>query len=127
MNDVLQLRGTFQERPSSGRPGSPNIPKKNGEYVTSSHLNALANQLRDLDQSWKSETLISGALIDVTYKTVMAKSNRISGYFNKGRKPNESVVGARFDDANTPNPKHVLTHYITSDMIQDTIENDWLC
>lgn len=122
MNDVLQLRGTFQERPSSGRPGSPNIPKKNGEYVTSSHLNALANQLRDLDQSWKSETLISGALIDVTYKTVMAKSNRISGYFNKGRKPNESVVGARFDDANTPNPKHVLTHYITSDMIQDTIE-----
>lgn len=122
MNDVLQLRGTFQERPSSGRPGSPNIPKKNGEHVTSSHLRALARQLFELDQSWKKETLISGALIDVNYKTVMAKSNRISGYFNKGRKPNESVVGARFADTHTPNPKHVITHYITSDMIQDTIE-----
>ena len=122
MNDVLRLRGAFQQRPSSGRPGSPNMPKKNGESVSSAHLKKLAKELKDLDLYWQSEKLISGALIDVNYIDVIAKSNRISGYFNKGKKPNESVVGARFNGTDPKHPKHIITHYVSSDVVKDTIK-----
>jgi hypothetical protein len=120
MNDVLQLRGTFQQRPSSGRPGSPNVPK-NAKPVTSAHLNKLIKELNELDQYWKKETLIAGALVDVHYIDVIAKSNRITGYFNKGKRPNESVVGARFDNTTINKPKHIITHYVMSEVVQDTI------
>jgi hypothetical protein len=122
MNDVLQLRGTLQQRPSSGRPGSPNVPKKNGETVSSTHLKKLAKELKDLDLYWQDEKLITGALIDVNYIDVIAKSNRIGGYFNKGKRPNESVVGARFNSTDPKRPKHIITHYISSDVIKDTIK-----
>lgn len=123
MNDVLQLRGTFQQRPSSGRPGSPNMPKKNGgSAVGSTHLKKLVKELKDLDIYWQGEELISGALIDVNYIDVIAKSNRIGGYFNKGKKPNESVVGARFDSTDPNKLKHVITHYVSSVVIKDTIK-----
>jgi hypothetical protein len=122
VNDVLQLRGTFQQRPSSGRPGSPNLPKKKGQSVGSAHLKKLAEQLKELDSYWKNEKLISGALIDVNYIDVIAKSNRISGYFNKGKKPNESVVGARFNNSDPKHPSHIITHYVNSGAIQDTID-----
>lgn len=122
MNDVLQLRGTFQQRPGSGRPGSPTMPKKNGNSVSSTHLKKLAGELTELDTYWQNEKLISGALIDVNYVDVIAKSNRIGGYFNKGKKPNESVVGARFNNTNPKKPKHIITHYVNSGIIQDTIK-----
>lgn len=120
MNDVLQLRGAFQERPSSGRPGSPNVPK-NSKSVTSAHLFKLTKELSDLYDYWEKETLISGALVDVRYIDVIAKSNRISAYFNKGKKPNESVVGARFDNTLVNKPKHIITHYVMNEVILDSI------
>lgn len=122
MNDVLRLRGTFQQRPSSGRPGSPNMPKKSGGSVSSDHLKKLAKELESLDSYWQNEELISGALIDINYIDVIAKSNRVSGYFNKGKKSNESVVGARFNNTNPKQPKHIITHYVSNDAIQHTLK-----
>lgn len=120
MNDVLQLRGTFNQKPSGGRPGLPNMPK-NARSVTSDHLKRLVKELKELDTYWQGEKLITGALIDVHYIDVIAKSNRISGYFNRGKKPNESVVGARFDSTNEKKPKHIITHYVSSEVINDTV------
>jgi hypothetical protein len=120
MNDVLQLRGTFNQKPSGGRPGSPNMPK-NAKSVTSEHLRKLAKELKELDAYWQGEKLIAGALIDVHYIDVIAKSNRVSGYFNKGKKSNESVVGACFDNTNIKQPKHIITHYIANNVLNDTI------
>ena len=122
MNNVLQLRGTFQQRPSSGRPGSPNIPKKTGSSVSSSHLKKLTQELNDLATYWKKETVIPNVLIDVNYINVIAKSNRISGFFNKGKRPNDSIVGARFNNGDPKKPKHIITHYISRDVLQDTIK-----
>lgn len=120
MNDVLQLRGTFNQKPSGGRPGSPNIPKS-AKSVASAHLTKLVNELKELSSYWQGEKLITGALIDVHYIDVIAKSNRISGYFNKGQKPNASVVGARFDSTNEKQPKHIITHYVSNEVVDDTI------
>lgn len=125
MNDVLQLRGAFQQRPNGGKPGSPNIPK-NAESVTSKHLSKLVKQLEDLSRYWSGQHYISGALIDVTYRDVMAKSNRIGGYFSKGAlKSNDSVRGARFTD--TKPEKHIITHYVGEDIIRDTINKVEKC
>ncbi len=119
MNDVLQLRGTFQQRPNSSRPGSPNMPK-NSKSVTSDHLKKLIKDLHDLSRYWNDQKLIAGALIDVNYISVVAKSNRISGYFAKGAaKSNDSVRGARFTTSD--DKKHIITHYVSNEFIKDTI------
>lgn len=120
MNDVLQLRGTFQQRPNSSRPGSPNMPKTS-KSVTSEHLKKLIKDLQDLSRYWSDQKLITGALIDVNYISVVAKSNRIGGYFAKGTtKSNDSVRGARFTTSG--DKKHIITHYVSDDFVKDTIE-----
>ncbi len=119
MNDLLQLKGSFQQRPSSGRPGSPNVPKT-AAAVSSGHLKTLLKQLQDLSKFWASQELITGALIDVNYIDVIAKSNRVSGYFSKGSvKSNDTVRGARFSD--TDPVKHVITHFVSDQIIKDTV------
>lgn len=120
MNSILQLRGTLNQKPSSGRPGPPNIPK-GAKSVESIHLKRLLKELKELDSYWQTEKLITGALIDIHYIDVIAKSNRISGYFNKGKKSNESVVGACFDRTDVKHPKHIITHYISNEALTDTI------
>lgn len=122
MNEVLRLRGTFQQRPSAGRPGSPNVPR-NAKSVDSGHLKRLAKELRELRDYWSTQKLIAGALIDVNYVDVIAKSNRVSGYFSKGTiKSNDSIRGARFNISNKLKPKHIITHYVSDSVVKDTLE-----
>lgn len=123
MNDVLQLRGTFNQRKSGGKPGAPNMPQKNGASVASSHLAKLLGELKSLENFWNNDKVIDGALIDVHYIDVIAKSNRVSGYFYRSQKSsNDSIVGAQFKNADTPTPKHIITHYVTDEMIKDSIQ-----
>ncbi|MFA6105807.1 MAG: S8 family peptidase [Patescibacteria group bacterium] len=121
MNDLLQLKGSFQQRPSKNRPGFRNIPK-NAPPVTSKYLTTLSVGLEQLGEYWKKEKVLGGALIDVRYTTVVAKSNRISGFFSKGQMhANSTVVGARFSDSDREK-KHIITHFVHGDIIDDTIE-----
>lgn len=124
MNNVLQLKGSLNKRKSGGRPGPPNMPKRNGASVDVARLDKLISDLVALDKFWERETVIEGALVDVHYITVVAKSNRISQILHGGenQKSNDSIVGARFVDANTPEPKHVITHYVTDTIIEDSID-----
>ncbi len=120
MNNILQLKGTFQQRASEGRPGYANIPKKS-DAVRSKHLKKLADSLENLRAYWAGEKTIEGALIDVHYTRVVAKSNRISSFFCRGQvKSNNTVVGARFSP--DVEKKHVITHYVDDAMIGDAIE-----
>lgn len=124
MNNVLQLKGSLNKRKSGGRPGPPNMPKRKGASVDIARLDKLISDLTALGKFWDKETVIGGALIDVHYITVVAKSNRISQIFHAGenQKSNDSIVGARFVDADTPEPKHVITHYVTDSLIDDSVD-----
>ncbi len=122
MNNILQLKGNLNHRPNTGRPGPPRLPK-NAKPVTSTHLRKLLNDLKDIQQYWNGERLIKGILIDVHYIGVMAKSNRISAYLKNDKPPNESVVGARFDNTDVKNPKHVITHYVMREVVRNTVTN----
>lgn len=118
VNNILQLKGTFEQKSRKAGFGKPKLPK-DGEVLIS-HIEKLLSDLKSLQQYWESETLINGALISVFYIDVIAKSRRISETFSgPGVFSNQSVVGAKFhsDDG----LKHIITHYISYNLLRDTI------
>lgn len=126
MNNVLQLKGRLQVRPSKGRGGGASLPKgkdkKTGlsPAVTTTHMRRLAQQLDDLCKRWQGVQVIKGALVDVYYRDVIAKSNRIRALFKEyPREANDTVVGARFaEDGN-----HIITHHVTEAMLKRASRN----
>ena len=105
MNSVLQLKGRLQERQSKGLGGGASLPKGKDEIThelpaaRTDHMRQLADQLVQLDHRWQGVQVIDGALIDVYYRDVIAKSNRIRALFRRyPHEANDTVVGARFAD-----------------------------
>ena len=119
MNETLQLKGTFQQKPHGGQPGSPNVPI--GQTVEIRHLVNLLENLKSIREYWASEKLLDGALVDVHYTDVIAKSRRVSCFFAfGGADSNSTVVGARFADEDIK--KHIITHYVSMSAFDSTIE-----
>ncbi len=119
MNSLLQLKGTFEQISSNNRPGSPNLPAR--KCVKVSKLEFLLKNLIDLRSYWNDQKVLSGALISAYYNKVAAKSNRIKGLLSKGgASSNSSIVGARF--STDVSPKHIITHYISIEIIDESIK-----
>lgn len=119
MNDLLQLKGRFEQAKNPSRPGAKNIPV--GKIVKANKLELLLKNLINLCEYWKKDELLPGALVSVYYNKVAAKSNRIQGLLSKNRMTaNSSIVGARFSEGESP--KHIITHYITIELINQSIE-----
>lgn len=119
MNNLLQLKGTFEQKVSDSRPGSPNLPT--GQSVDASKLNLLLENLSELQKYWQSQSLLPGALITVYYNKVAAKSNRLQNLLgNSSNTPNGSIVGAKFSLEESP--KHIITHYVSLKTLKESIE-----
>lgn len=119
MNNLLQLKGRFEQasRSTDGF-GAPNLPA--GQSLNVSKLQDLLKNLKELREYWQGQTLLPGALISVYYIKVAAKSNRIQVLLgNILNKPNNSIVGAKF--SLNESPKHIITHYVSLDIINETI------
>jgi hypothetical protein len=125
MNNILQLKGRFEQRPNGSKPGASKLPK--GKFVEAKHLRELAEQLRNIFAYWESNTDIGGALVSVHYKHIVAKSNRLKVILAEGSKnPAESIRGAKFvwepgSDGKTVQ-KHVFTHFVSLNAIEQSIE-----
>lgn len=118
MNDLLLLSGGFESRPAAGG-GAPTLPPK--ATVSSEKLNALADQLDEVLNTWQGSTLLHDVLIAVEYRQVVAKTNRIVALLRSpGKLSEESIVGARYADVGTPNERHVMTHYISAQTIHSS-------
>lgn len=125
MNNILQLKGRFEQRQNRSKPGSPKLPK--GKSVSSLHLIELSEQLKRILQYWKTNTDISGALVSVHYTHIVAKSNRLKILLSENSKsPAESIRGVKFiwepDEDGKDIQKHVFIHYISLKAIERTIE-----
>ena len=120
MNNLLQLKGTFEQVPRrTDGFGSPNLPK--GKFINVSKLEGLLKNLNDLQEYWQKENLLPGALITVHYNKVAAKSNRVQNLLgNSSNPPNQSVVGARFSQDEFP--KHIITHYVSQKILIESIK-----
>lgn len=124
MNNLLHLKGTFIQADRQGTVGAPLLPS--GQCVSVIHLRKLQQDLKNLRNFWEKEKLFSGALIDVFYRKVAAKTNRIKKILSvKDGEINNTVVGARFTDS--VSPKHIITHYISLDSIDESIDNLQKC
>lgn len=126
MNNVLELKGRFQSRENTSKPGPLNLPK--GQIVTIAHLEDLKRQLFNILKFWEeNHKRIGGALVSVHYKQVVAKSNRAKTLLSEGSKsPNESIRGAKFvwDSANEntdSKQKHIFTHFVSLGAIENSI------
>ncbi|WP_322907828.1 S8 family peptidase [Paenibacillus campi] len=118
MNDILQLKGNFEQKSSTGPQGAPKLA--NNKVVTATHLEQLVSDLVEMNNFWSSQTIIKGSLISVYYNKIVAKSNRISGFFSSTNSPsNSTIVGAKFSKERN---KHIITHYVSLACVQKTID-----
>lgn len=125
MNNILQLKGQFQKRKAPNGFGPINLPK--GKSVKAEHVLKLKKQLQDIIAYWNKERTINGALVNVCYRKVVAKSNRIQVLLSDGGKhPNESVRGSKFskgyNDKNEWVQKHVFTYFLKTDSLKKSVE-----
>jgi len=118
MNDLLHLRGRFEQAKAPNKPPSVSLPRN--QSVKADKLHQLREQLTKQYNFWKNEKFIEGALISVYYIKIAAKSNRIQGLLCKSKSPSLSMVGARFSD--DPSPKHIITHYIPLEVLEESIQ-----
>lgn len=126
MNNILQLRGQFQQRKNMNGFGPTNLPK--GSKVTADHVGNMKEQLKKLEGYWQNEQTIGGVLISVHYKCIVAKSNRLQILLGeKDAHPNKSIRGAKFvDDYNEKNEKvkkHVFTYFISFEALRKSIQH----
>jgi len=126
MNDVLLLKGRFEQKKSEQSPKGRNIPK--GKDVTEEHIRSLINQLFDVIKYWENDSLLINKLVCIYYIGIIAKSNRIHCLLkNQDHIPNESIVGAKFSKAEDGKRKHIMTHCISIETLQNTITLLDLC
>jgi hypothetical protein len=127
MNNVLLLKGQFDSKPNTSGGGKRNLPAN--AKVSSTHVESLIKELSNISVFWKKKEndIIGGALVSVFYKHVVAKSNRLQNILGKGdnNKPNSSIRGAKFvwekNDHGKTIQKHVFTHFVSVDIIDDSI------
>ena len=124
MNNILQLKGRFEQRPNTTKPGPAVLPK--GKSVSSAHIRTLQGQLEGILKHWSEHKEIAGALVSVHYKHVVAKSNRLRILLaESGKSPVDSIRGAKFvwetDEDGEEIQKHVFTHYISLKALEKAI------
>lgn len=118
MNQLLQLKGSFEQIKGKNKPGPPKLPENTSVKVQ--HLEKLKRDLVSLKEFWQNESYLSGAIVSIFYNDVIAKSNRIKGFLSKGKiTANSTIVGAKFEGVNKK--KHVITHYVSMDILDETL------
>jgi len=124
MNDILNLKGHFEQRKNPNRPGPRNLPAN--QKVDVSHIKDLQKQLFALTDFWKNKTLFNKTLVSVHYKNVVAKSNRMKDLLSESiNGANDSIVGAKFDK--TDIPKHIITYCIQRETLKKAIQELSTC
>ena len=123
MNALLELKKPFNRRPGSNAGGPPSIPR-NGS-LSSEDCRRLADALEFCRKQWPLDSPIGDTmLIDVQYRGIVAKSNRIRMLFRDDPQTpvNDYIVGARFaHDEQTGDICHVITYKVTKQNVDETV------
>lgn len=121
MNNLLELKGKFDQRKRNAVPGARQLPKPSS-IVTVEHLTSLSSQLREIYEYWNNQNILTNCLLSVYYKDIIAKSNRLQKLFSfRVKDSNSTIVGAKYVGTNAK--KHVITHCITKLNLQDAIDS----
>lgn len=141
MNNTLVLKGKLQTRRAQ-RPGAPALPV--GKSVDMNDMEAKIASLQTVRDYWREQPPIINPLVEVHYRQVVAKSNRIKQLLSgHGKRANDSIVGARFESIESKlstydgsehgssqigtRMRHIITHYVTMDTIDSTLTDLEAC
>lgn len=124
MNNTLRLKGRFQTKKAQ-RPGAPTLPVR--VKVTVGDVQTKIKQLQEIQVFWSRQRTQVLPLVEVHYRTVVAKSNRIRHLLSGSKRTaNDSIVGAYFETVDG-RPCHVITHSVTMKVIESTIADLTAC
>lgn len=119
MNDLLNLKGTFEQKSNSSRPGAPKLPSNSS--VKSEDLKDLVDYLKNLIDYWRKNSILDGCLVSIHYNRIISKSARVKCILSKNSyKPNDMIVGAKFNEECT---KHIITYFVPLIAIEESIVN----
>lgn len=120
MNELLQLKGRFEQRPNNTSPGAPRL--LSDKIVTSSELLILRQQLDSLRKYWQTVTYFEDALITIVYKDIVPKSRRAKEILKKNSRitPNDLIVGVRYFEGHKT--RHAITYYVDEHTIIKTLK-----
>lgn len=118
MNEILSLKGEFEQQKNNSRPGARTLPKNSKVQVSSAKIRDLINDLQAIRRFWqKQHNIISKMLVSAHYRQIIAKSNRIKGFF--GSNPDNLIVGSKINQEK----KHIITYLITDSQVQKAISD----
>ncbi|EDX53786.1 conserved hypothetical protein [Ureaplasma urealyticum serovar 9 str. ATCC 33175] len=122
MNNILELKGSIYSKSNPNKPGPRNLPAK--QSISLDHIKKIVKDLQTSLDEWESYTDYGvNPIINITYKKIVAKSNRAKKMFsfdeNKECDPNYFVIGERYADKNK---KHIITYNISKQNLNETIE-----
>ena len=118
MNEILQLKGIFEQSSSKNKPGPPNIPKN--KHIQLQHLYLLREDLENVLNFWEKEILKINPLISVYYNNIVAKSTRAKGILGGTQEKNNNlIVGSKFTKG--IEKKHIITYCIDIKILKKTL------
>ncbi|RYX79160.1 S8 family peptidase [bacterium] len=120
MNNVLVLKGEFDQTPYDGKGGGRNMPNKKPPVTTQRMIELIAD-LREVLSFWENDSVLNHCLIDAHHIGVTAKSNRIHDLLCTVGDVSNFVVGARFKGTENEKRKHVITYYVSRDALNKSI------
>ena len=119
MNNTLRLKGHFGHSKAQ-HPGPPSLPTN--AVVTTDQIQDRIDDLHHVIAYWKTQPSFIDPLVEVRYRTIVAKSNRIKRLLSSHNKSaNDSIVGAVFSNNHAGKPCHVITHYVKMETIESTL------
>ena len=119
MNNLLELKGQFDQKKRNSGFGARKLPQKTS-VVTAEHLSNLCSQLKAINNYWEEDSILKNCLFSVYYIDIIAKSNRIQTLFSKDvENTNSTIVGAKYSGTDTR--KHIITHCVSPVNLEDSI------
>lgn len=114
MHELMMFKKEFGSK-SASAPTHATIPAE--PPVHSDKLRRLEDSLNRVLNLWPADSPLSKILVNVYYSRIVAKSNRVKRLLAEGSAdPESSICGARYE-----NGRHVITHYITREVINNSI------
>lgn len=118
MNNILRLKGTLHSAGGSA-PKAVTLPAH--ARVTVKDVLQKKQQLLAVEHFWQTEQTDINPLVEVHYRSVVAKSNRIRRLLSSSKHPaSGAIVGATFEGP-TKEPNHVITYCVPLATITSTI------
>lgn len=121
MNSILQVKLQLADERNKQRPQARNL--RAHDETTTEKIDTLIETLRAVLRYYRSmPRVLNNILVDINYNDIIAKSNRVQVLLKPPRKStNDIVVGGRFSDAPDGKENHIITYYVDTETIENTL------